>query len=362
MHMHVRCHHDYSLFMSKISIIIPIYNVEAYLPRCVHAARSQTLADIEIILVDDGSPDNCPALCDSYALEDKRIKVIHKNNEGLGLARNTGIDAASSDYVMFVDSDDYLERDACERLYSHADSCNGEADMIMGGYNIYRNEKFDRVSRDTDATVVLNDAECKEAMLFMLGSNPEVKFPVRKINGAAWHSLYKLSTLRDNDLYFFSERQYISEDIHFHMRLMPQCHKIIIVPDIVYNYCMRFSNTLTTKVRKDKWQKEIDLIDAATQYVKAHYSQDCSVWLASFVIGRYIDALGYMMHYDPDMNAGKLQEMSNYMQVQHSLAYRKRTGLSKAKELFLDLVNTRHYKLAYCVYRQYTRLKSIVNK
>ena len=79
-------------------------------------------------------------------------------------------------------------------------------------------------------------------------------------------------------------------------------------------------------------------------------------------IGRYIDALGYMMHYDPDMNAGKLQEMSNYMQVQHSLAYRKRTGLSKAKELFLDLVNTRHYKLAYCVYRQYTRLKSIVNK
>ena len=71
--------------------------MEAYLPRCVHAARSQTLADIEIILVDDGSPDNCPALCDSYALEDKRIKVIHKNNEGLGLARNTGIDAASSD-------------------------------------------------------------------------------------------------------------------------------------------------------------------------------------------------------------------------------------------------------------------------
>lgn len=348
--------------MSKISIIIPVYNVEAYLSRCVHSVRHQTLADIEIVLVDDGSPDNCPALCDNYAQEDNRIKVIHKKNEGLGLARNTGIDAASSDYVMFLDSDDYLELDACEKLFSHAISCNESADMIMGGYNIYRNEKFDCVWVDTDTKVVLQGEQCKEAMLFMLGCNPEVNFPVRRINGAAWHSLYKLSTLRDNDLYFFSERQYISEDIHFHMRLMPMCRKIIVVPDVVYNYCMRFSNTLTSKVRKDKWQKEIVLIDAATRYVQDHYTQDCSVWLASFVIGRYIDALGYMMHYDPDMNAGKLQEMSNCMQVQSSLAYRKRIGLSPAKELFLDLVNARHYKLAYSLYNRYAWLKRIVNK
>lgn len=100
-----------------ISIIVPIYNVEAYLERCVESLRAQTYPNLEIILVDDGSPDGCPAMCDDYAGKDSRIKVIHQKNSGLSGARNAGIDTARGEYLAFVDSDDYVASDFIRSLY-----------------------------------------------------------------------------------------------------------------------------------------------------------------------------------------------------------------------------------------------------
>src|SRR5574344_1424030 len=104
----------------KVSIIVPIYNVEKYLDRCMESLLNQTLKDIEIIMVDDGSPDNCPKMCDEYAKRDKRVKVIHKKNGGLGYARNSGLDIATGEYVAFVDSDDYVDVNMYETLYNFA--------------------------------------------------------------------------------------------------------------------------------------------------------------------------------------------------------------------------------------------------
>ena len=106
----------------KVSIVVPVYNVEKYLDRCIQSLRNQTVRDIEIILVDDESPDNCPALCDRYALEDARIKVVHKKNGGLSSARNAGLKAAAGKYVGFVDSDDDVELDMYERMLSVIES------------------------------------------------------------------------------------------------------------------------------------------------------------------------------------------------------------------------------------------------
>ena len=108
------------MIIPKVSIIVPIYNVEKYLHQCVNSLLNQILKDIEIILVDDESPDNCPAMCDEYAKQDSRIKVIHKKNEGLGYARNSGLEIATGEYIAFVDSDDYVELDAYQKLYSIA--------------------------------------------------------------------------------------------------------------------------------------------------------------------------------------------------------------------------------------------------
>lgn len=119
--------------MSKtVSIIVPIYNVEKYIYECVDSLIGQTYRDIEIILVDDASPDNCPAICDEYAQKDSRIKVIHKINGGLSDARNAGIEVASGDYLIFVDSDDYITLDMVEQMIYMAEKSG--ADIAACGY------------------------------------------------------------------------------------------------------------------------------------------------------------------------------------------------------------------------------------
>lgn len=105
----------------KVSVIVPVYNVEKYLRRCLDSIINQTYQNLEIILVDDGSPDNCGAICDEYAAKDHRIQVIHRENGGLSAARNSGLDAATGDYVAFVDSDDWLTGDFVEKLHAHAE-------------------------------------------------------------------------------------------------------------------------------------------------------------------------------------------------------------------------------------------------
>ena len=106
--------------MPKVSVIVPCWGVEKYLDRCVESLVNQTLKDIEIILVDDESPDRVPVMCDDWAKKDSRIRVIHKKNGGLGFARNSGLDIATGEYVTFCDSDDYIEQEAYETMYNEA--------------------------------------------------------------------------------------------------------------------------------------------------------------------------------------------------------------------------------------------------
>ena len=116
----------------KISVIVPVYKVEPYLRKCVDSILNQTYANLEIILVDDGSPDNCGAICDEYARIDFRVNVIHKENGGQSDARNVGMRAMTGEYLMFVDSDDWLEPDTIQRLSSLLHGNN--ADLAIGGF------------------------------------------------------------------------------------------------------------------------------------------------------------------------------------------------------------------------------------
>ena len=115
--------------MPLVSIIVPVYKVEKYLKRCVDSLTNQTLRDIEIILVDDGSPDSCSTICDEYAEKDERIKVIHKENGGVSSARNAGIDAAAGEYIGFVDSDDWIEQDMFERLMKNTQQYDADVSV-----------------------------------------------------------------------------------------------------------------------------------------------------------------------------------------------------------------------------------------
>ena len=112
-----------------VSVIVPVYRVEAYLEQCVDSLLGQTLERIEIILVDDGSPDSCGAICDRYAAADPRVRTIHRENGGLSASRNTGIEAAAGEYLMFVDSDDWVESDYCGLPWELARTSG--ADLVM---------------------------------------------------------------------------------------------------------------------------------------------------------------------------------------------------------------------------------------
>ena len=114
----------------KISIIVPVYKVEEELERCVQSLVNQTYKNIEIILVDDGSPDRCPLLCDEYAQKDSRVRVIHKKNGGLSDARNVGLQATTGEYVLYIDSDDYIDLDSCERFLKATEQ--QKVDIVVG--------------------------------------------------------------------------------------------------------------------------------------------------------------------------------------------------------------------------------------
>ena len=117
-----------------VTVVLPIYNVEKYLDRCMKSIVNQTYRNLEIILVDDGSPDHCPEICDRWAETDNRIRVIHKENAGLGMARNTGIENASGEYICLFDSDDYVALDLVEKAYTLAQE--SQADIVIFGNNV----------------------------------------------------------------------------------------------------------------------------------------------------------------------------------------------------------------------------------
>ena len=146
-----------------ISIIVPIYNVEVYIRNCVDSILGQSYENIEIILVDDGSPDNCGDICDEYGSKDKRIKVIHKKNGGLSSARNAGIDIATGDYLGFIDSDDWIESDMYESLYTALTS--HKADISVCGRYIVEGSRITTISDSEKAEVFTRSEALSELVL-----------------------------------------------------------------------------------------------------------------------------------------------------------------------------------------------------
>lgn len=209
--------------MSKVSVIIPVYNVESYLPRCIDSVRNQTEKDIEIILVDDGSTDACGKICDRYAEKDSRIKVIHQQNGGLGAARNTGIQAAISPYILFADSDDYVDVDLVEKAYRAAEA--HKADIVMFGYN--------RVHEDGRVDYSYN---LPESLTNQKSCSLEMCPELLTATPSAWNKLYK--TCLFDGVYFPPRAWY--EDLQTIPKLYLKAQSIYCMADFhPYQYLLR---------------------------------------------------------------------------------------------------------------------------
>ena len=216
--------------MPKVSIIVPIYNVEKYLDRCMCSLLGQTMKDIEIIMVDDGSPDNCPKLCDEYAKKDSRVKVVHKKNGGLGDARNAGLNVAIGEYVAFVDSDDYTSAETYESLYTVAK--DRDADVALGGFYVHK------ADGSVFSQSILDEEFTHDDITELMGNMIYCTSPIEKKPWASmWLGIYRRELLEEYHCRFKSEREYLSEDILFNATLIPLCQKIVYFPKAFYHYC-----------------------------------------------------------------------------------------------------------------------------
>lgn len=242
----------------KVSIIVPCYGVEKYLDRCMESLVNQTLREIEIILVDDMSPDRVPEMCDDWAKKDDRIKVIHKEkNEGLGYARNTGLEMATGEYVAFVDSDDYVDTGMYETLYEAAK--NYSCDMVFCGVNVENQPGLWEKHIEVEEVCVLNKKDAWTYAKDMVACVPGVK-KERLHEMSVWHSIYKLNIIKDNKLEFLSEREVASEDIPFQIDFFRHVNKMAIVPHAFYYYCLNGAS-LTTTFKKEKHARFAHLRD-----------------------------------------------------------------------------------------------------
>lgn len=303
----------------KISIVVPIYKVEKEIHRCVESLLAQTLKDIEIILVDDGSPDNCPSICDDYAKKDNRIKVIHKENGGLSDARNFGLLEAEAVYVLFVDSDDYIDKNTCEKFYN---SIEADEDIIVGDAVRVEGEKESLLGH---AEVAIDSAISGSEFL-------REQLRSKKMYMAAWLNLYNREFLINNDLFF--KKGILHEDEQWTPRVFLKAKKVRYIKFPFYYYIIR-ENSITKK--KDKTKNGIDLINTCYELEKIYEKIDdkeLKELLNDYLVMLFLNAI----------NIGNL-----YYGVETNY-YKKRFLIGKPKSLknklkvALFLLNKKMYK------------------
>lgn len=227
-----------------VTVVIPVYNVEDYLDRCVQSVVNQTYKNLEIILVDDGSPDNCPAMCDAWAQKDSRIKVIHKENEGAGLARNTGIDNASGEYICFFDSDDYVVPELVEECYRVADE--KQADIVrFGNIEIAQDGRIKSKRIPSSPKVFYEGKEIREKLIPRLVSYSAATGEDWNISLTFWGTMISTQLIQRTGWRIVSEREVFSEDFYSMFKLYQLAEKVAIIREAYYCYYTVNSKSLS---------------------------------------------------------------------------------------------------------------------
>ena len=263
--------------MPLISVIVPVYKVEPYLARCVDSILAQTLPDFELWLVDDGSPDGCPALCDAYAARDERVRVIHKKNGGLSSARNAALDKFTGQHVCFVDSDDYIAPDALETMF--AALCETDADVAVGNMR-----SFDETGKEgafyapTETRTVMEGDE-------MLSTLNQPCAPNR---------LYKAAIYRA--LRFPEGRLY--EDVFVYHKVLAQCRRMVLTGKVGYYYMIR-SDSIMHASYDIRFTDIVDAIRERYEWLDAIGQRQLANEARLFIYSRVAVAYAHLDKKDP---------------------------------------------------------------
>lgn len=230
--------------MIKVSVIVPVYNVERYLRRCIDSILRQSFLALEIILVDDGSEDSSGAICDEYCMKDERIRVIHKKNGGLSSARNAGISMAKGEYIALIDSDDFIYPNMIEKMYSKAREC--KVDMVMCGYEC-RSQSDDTILLETHNITLDCIVDSQKALEYLVDGRFD--FMVM-----AWNKLYHRNLFVQNQ---FTEGKLHEDEFIIH-KLLYECNNVVFLPICLYNYMIGKQSITTVEYNV----KRLDGIEA----------------------------------------------------------------------------------------------------
>lgn len=298
----------------KLSYIVPVYKVEKYLEECVESILSQTMDDYEIILVDDGSPDSCPEMCDGFAQKyPDKIRVVHKENGGLASARNAGLRVAKGDYIFFVDSDDYLSGDSVSKIYEKAVEFN--ADVLQTSYYTFEEdtgkEGVVRTSFETDKLLTHKDMERE---LCYVSSKMRIIF--------VWRNLYKRDFLNKNGI-VFEEKLLMVEDGPFNMQAYSTAQRFVAVDIPVLCYRIRKDS-----LQRQKYVPDYDKWICWNWSLKVkYYSENCESSQAFYEdIGEYtiksllLTLLGNVYRNKPEESYAVLRRLGNSEMMRRSFA------------------------------------------
>lgn len=241
---------------TNISILVPVYKVEPYLRKCLDSVVSQTYPNLEIILVDDGSPDRCGEICDEYAAKDPRVRVIHQKNAGIAVARNVALDMASGDYIMFVDSDDWLEKNACETVLAIAQA--QQADMVCFGYNEVKPSGV--TARPVCAS---SDVVEKEAFL------KNIIWGRSLIRDYCWNKFVARQLYEG--IRFPKGRVY--EDVGTVYKTVHRAEKIYMTDQVLYNYLTRKGSITSTPFLMYQVEDRLFVLKERLAFMEANYPE-----------------------------------------------------------------------------------------
>ena len=269
----------------KVSIIVPVYNVQEYLDRCINSLKNQSLTDIEIILVDDSSTDSSLEICKKASDEDLRIKVIHKVNEGAGLARNEALKTATGEYIGFLDSDDYVEADMFKTLYEKAIKYN--SDLVMSGVLFVDGNMFKESGECVRKTYFDKDThfeteeELKELKMGIVGATPQDDDD-SKYGMSIWKNLFKNEIIKKNNIIFESEREILSEDAIFMIDYISCIDKATGINEAFYNYC-RNEDSISKSYKKDRFEKSLVFVnEVEKRFKKDIKSEEYQIYIYRF--------------------------------------------------------------------------------
>lgn len=330
-----------------ISIIVPVYNVEKYLKRCIESIIYQTYKDFEVILINDGSTDRSGLICDEYSKIDKRIKVVHKRNEGVSSARNCGIDSTRGKYILFIDSDDYIEKNLLKII---SEALEEEYDLIYFGYYM------DFISENRSL-----EMKCRNSLYY---SNKDFLkdykyFRGNYLFGYVWNKLFRAEVIKNNNIYF--EINTFPEDLFFTFEAIKKCNKIKSLNYSLYHYIHRNNLTLS-KQKRDKYEitktiykrtvgflKELDCYNINAAYVEGTHIED----LISYIYSELMSSDNKLMH-----KYKKIKIISNELRKQNKNYYVYNNNFYKIAYNLLKFKLIWGSIFLYYLYQGYTKLKS----